>query len=251
MAHYIFACDSRGRDFGSFILNSETFQSDHSVIMKPGGQIHHLQTEIEKYLKPKLQNVVIFFAGICNFTKKIRHAGGIEVIYRERNVPEIIQQLDSLNSFLISKNVLLKIASIPPVSLKAYQIFKQIRTSSFSDAELSQQQLNLFEDVEIVNNYICSLNESNFVNNIHLEKDLKKISTKHRGKSGKNTKKIVKYVFNNLYDGVHPNAFLKEKWFNVLLYSTSEFVCSMSVDIESDTDTDITDTWDFKRVASL
>lgn len=190
-AHYIFAYDSRGRDFGSFILNSKTFQSDHSVIMKPGGQIHHLQTEIEKYLKPKLQNVVIFFLPeFVILQKKIRHAGGIEVIYRERNVPEIIQQLDSLNSFLISKNVLLKIASIPPVSLKAYQIFKQIRTSTFSDAELSQQQLNLFEDVEIVNNYICSLNESNFVNNIHLEKDFKKISTKHRGKSGKNTKKL-------------------------------------------------------------
>ena len=81
---------------------------------------------------------------------------------------------------------------------------------------LCQQQLNLFEDVKIENNYICSLNESNSVYIIHLEKDLEKSSTKHRCKSGKNTKKNVKYIFNNLYDGVHPNAFLKQKWFNVL-----------------------------------
>jgi hypothetical protein len=82
--------------------------------------------------------------------------------------------------------------------------------------------------------------------NIHLDKDVMKISVKHRGKDGNKRKKIVKFVYNDFYDGVHPDIFLKRKWFYVLCQTTtSDFILPYHSD-ESEDETD--NSWDFKRV---
>lgn len=249
MTHFIFAADSRGRGLETYIKENFCEITDFTVIVKPGGRILKLLTEIENVVKKDRENIVIFMAGICNFTVKCANVGGTKIMYKERKVDEVLSSLNILNQQLKSKNVCLKIASIAPVSLQKYQNYQGQNSHHASvlefETELYNQQKNLEENISYINSKICEINASNLMKNIHLEKDITKISVKHRGKDSSKKKKIVKFVYNDFYDGVHPDFYLKRKWFSLLCKSSiSDFVLSYV----SDESEDDVETWDFKRL---
>ena len=82
----IIASDSRGRGFDQFLQKAYPFPSNWklSLICRPGGPIERLRKEVEltqKSMSKVLQTHIGFFAGICNFTKKIKHAHGTEQLF--------------------------------------------------------------------------------------------------------------------------------------------------------------------------
>lgn len=251
LTHFIIATDSRGRGLEHYISTNFPMW-DFTVIVIPGGQIQDLEKEIINNIHSEKKNIVTLYAGICNLTEKINHAVGSEIMYSTCRVGEFLSSLDSLNRFLRSKNVILKIASVPPVSIFKYQHFQKQRKLNFRstlcDFDAFQQQKKLEEDIRYINTKICLLNEANNVKNIHLDKDLIKITVKHRGRTGQNRKKISKFVYNKLYDGVHPEFSLKMRWFDIICKSIQSDFNFDDVLFDTDSSEDETETWDFKRV---
>lgn len=112
-------------------------------------------------LHSEKKNIVTLYAGICNLTEKINHAVGSEIMYSTCRVGEFLSSLDSLNKCLRSKNVILKIASVPPVSIFKYQHFQKHRTLNFRstlcDVDAFQQQKKLDEDIRYISilKFVC------------------------------------------------------------------------------------------------
>lgn len=82
-------------------------------------------------------------------------------MYSTCRVGEFLSSLDSLNKCLRSKNVILKIASVPPVSIFQYQHFQKHRTLNFRstlcDVDAFQQQKKLDEDIRYISilKFVC------------------------------------------------------------------------------------------------
>lgn len=258
----IIASDSRGRGFPSFIHRFRPFPSHWqvSLICIPGAPIERLTNEVEllrQNLPEKSQSHVVFMAGICNLTKKIKHQFGSEVLYNPS--PEKIQSLIQIiqNSFHIlqNSNCSVKFSTIAPVSLckfKDFQIRRHLlQRSNYSLEESNLQQNCLESDIREVNLLICELNLEHNVSNIRLDKDISKISCKKRGKNGKNKKKQVKFVYDNFYDGIHPDSDLADKWYSKICSSIKcdleNYEINLSLDSEEEMEEEVDDTWDFKR----
>lgn len=73
------------------------------------------------------------------------------------------------------------------------------------------QQKNLENDIRFINDQIQALHISYGMPNIRLDKPLQK--TKIFNKESK-SKKIVKFCYNDLYNGVHADDFLSQWWYN-------------------------------------
>lgn len=72
-----------------------------------------------------------------------------------------------------------------------------------------------------------------------------------RGKNRKNKKK-TKFVYDNLYDGIHPFSDLAEKWYSKICSSIKydlEYykLNDLFLDSEEEMEEKVDDTWDFKR----
>jgi hypothetical protein len=59
---------------------------------------------------------------------------------------------------------------------------------------MNEQHKNLERDIVKINLEICSINESNGMKNIPLDKDISKISVKHRGNVGKKGRNYESFV---------------------------------------------------------
>lgn len=152
-------------------------------------------------------------------------------------------------------NVILKFATIPPVSLlKNNERFSAI-SSSFSQAQINDEQKILEEDVMNVNSFISSINEMNNTRTVRWDKDIIKIHMKRRG-THQTLKKISKFIYKDLYDGVHPYMELAYKWYFALCQSIINDGKDMpsqhlDVEVEEDDEEENMESWDFKRVVKF
>ena len=71
---------------------------------------------------------------------------------------------------------------------------------------------NLENDIRLINDQIQALNVSNGMPNIRLDKPLQKTKIFNKGSTSKN---IVKFCYNDLYDGVHADDFLSQWWYSL------------------------------------
>jgi hypothetical protein len=72
------------------------------------------------------------------------------------------------------------------------------------------QQKNLENDIRLINDQIQALNVSNGMPNICLDKPLQKTKIFNKGSKSKT---IVKFCYNDLYDGVHADDFFSQFFF--------------------------------------
>ena len=190
--------------------------------------------------------------GICNFTEKVKHPGGVDIRYkRAGKISKFIHELDRLTAFLNSANTPFLIASIPLMSIQTYLNNQFSRNSRFrsilSPQEITDQQIHLEADIRTTNIHITHLNTSNAVRNLHLDRDITKTTIKSRGKCNKNKKKITKFVYKNFPDGIHPSDDLKYKWFNLICGAIFSQFISVNGQYSSDEEEEDDESWDFKR----
>ena len=107
------------------------------------------------------------------------------------------------------RKVILKIATIPPVCLSMFENFK---LSQVSVEKYEQQQKNLEVVINHVNDIIVSRNVEHGVRSVRWDTDLRRISKKRRGKN-RHLHRCVKFVYNDLYDGVHQMIILSKYGF--------------------------------------
>ena len=242
--------DSRGQGLHEFISHHQPFPSSHHVqiIMKPGARIHDLFHASKPHLVDH-PNSIVFLAGeICNLTEKIHHHWGTQLSYQSKT-DSIIHEINEIDRTFREEfdQISFKIATIPPVSIlksTQYNIENGHLTQSItSHEEIKTQQASLENDLRIINQHIEGINSSRMQGTITLHNDLLKTKIKKRGNGGRKIRKTG-YVYSRLYDGVHPDQKLKQKWFHLICRS----LMSQSQVYSSESEDDFEEeTWDFKR----
>ena len=87
--------------------------------------------------------------------------------------------------------------------------------------------MSVENDTLELNEFIKTFNFSNKVHTIHWETDLIKTSIKTRGSRRQNKKTLLRIVYKNLYDGIHPNDTLRVKWYSRLVDCVKKDVSSL------------------------
>ncbi|CAG2185618.1 unnamed protein product [Mytilus edulis] len=162
--------DSQGKYLQKYVEQYDLFPAILSthVEIYPGKTIseicYNLINKIKVLPVEEDSNIVVMIAGgICNLTTKTNiPSGGYILNYDFKTRSEKVENLQTeLKKTVIEfqdYNVILKFATIPPVSLfKKNERFSAF-SSSFSQAQINDEQKNLEEDVMNVNSFISSIN---------------------------------------------------------------------------------------------
>lgn len=259
----ILVSDSRGRGLKDFFLNSEDeWESEIRVIERciPGADLHQLSSEVRRLVRqaedryPTYRTIAVLTGGICSFTSKFRKRGQEELYYlhTETRVDSIKQTFSDIWDYATSRGVYMLTSTIIPASLKkAAQSSKdkgRLIRSCFSDTDLESQQAKLEEDVDLVNKFIVESSHHRLYY-INLHKEICKTSIKKLGftEADKYKKRIVKYKYLHLHDGVHADEHLQGCIFRKILNA-----CKNLAPAEKRKDREVSeepsgDKWDFKR----
>ena len=116
----------------------------------------------------------------------------------------------------------------------------------YTTSELLFQQTQLEHDLTHINNAICHINTTHNISTVRWDRDLLKTKIKRRGKNGKNIKKVTQSTYIHLFDGVHPDCYLQDKWYAIICHSLRS---DLNPDTSSSEEEDDGqgETWDFKR----
>lgn len=209
--------------------------------MRPGATIERLQEEVVASLSNKVYEKAfeVVAAGICSLTDKHTCSISYNSINKKENV---ITSINNFKSSVNNLNSIFKMTTIPPASIS-----KQ-NSSPFDNVN----QKKLESDITIINEHITMINSQSNVGTVRWDSDLIKISTKRRGKYNQNFKKIVKFDYTSLHDGVHAMPCLSRKWFSVLIESVKVDLASAAPLLQSDSESESESeedrhSWDFKR----
>lgn len=161
--HLIFGCTSRGGKLSNYISNHYLFAENvrTSIIVRCGGLI----SEIYEDVKSKIQSIplnegnniiVVFCAGLCDLTTKVKHDFGTEITYTREssNFNNIIPDLTAIQSELFDREIPVIFTCIPPASISKYRDFNiskfdahtqqyRLRKSLFSDGHIAEAQKKL------------------------------------------------------------------------------------------------------------
>lgn len=266
--HILIATDSRGRGLKDFLAKTTLFPQSHVHLgIFPGGNFSTVSNKVWnevlslQSLNDKIEIHAYVAAGICSLTKKIRHPNKSYEIFYHRNTENLDQLKQDITDFYrdsVYHNIYGKVVHIPPVSLAKCNANCN-SPSSISSPALATQQLHLEEDIKSLNNQISTINKQFQKTSVRWDKDLQTTKQKLRGRNKKI--KVLKSTpcYNDLYDGVHPNVQLSEKWFRFLCTSIEsdlkEFnqkTLPVSIESESseeDSDCETPDSWDYKRLS--
>ena len=272
MVYLIIATESRGALLDRFLSDVQPFNYSYEtdLVVIGGATIKKLSTNIIECVDSLLDNrvfyddiFVLLAAGICNLTSMSEDRAQIVLSDpQNKEQDQLLEEMEDLYSKLASRNVTLKVASIPPVSLAKYEQYKLSKKVDIIDPitilKYMNQQQKLEHSIMTINDKITKFNSSHGIRTSHLHKDLIKINKKRR----KN--KIVthtKFDYSNLYDGVHGNQYICYTWYSALCHSTisdiengliggqheSDSTISEDDVIEEGDNDEYKDSWDFKR----
>lgn len=271
MRHVLIGTDSRGRKLEQYILKYRPFPEHWKITLAvvPGATLSTIKDAImEKLTKPEWGGhfesstdlSVVIAAGICNLTEKQKHTEGVELCYLgENKVDKCISEISTIQKeFMDTCQLKPKFVTIAPVSLAKYQAFSQehhqLNQSRFTHEELQSQQKHLEQDIREINETICFINSCNNFRTVRWDRDLLKHTTKKRGRTACNRKKMTKFTYRDLYDGCHAVDDLAETWYRILCNSVVEDFYlgnpsgnTVEVPSDSDTEDEEKESWDFKR----
>lgn len=268
MNQIIIAADSRGAGLQKYISSTQINNIYNiSTTVIPGGKLIKLnqilqenyQTINNQIYQPVSACQVILAGGICNFTSKEHHTGGVEISYTnsETNILDLKSKISEIYQEWNSPTTKFKICHIPSVSLDKSAInyieMGKLSHPKYNSEEKKSQQEMLDKDLKIVNDHILNLNETYNLSSVRWDHSLMKIKIKKRNRNGNGRKRFVKFNYTNLYDGVHANLFLKSKWYELIFQSLDKDTSSENLDDDdqsSSSEEEWSPSWDFKRSKS-
>jgi len=244
-SHLIFGCTSRGGKLPDFISNHDPFPENvrTSIIVRGGGLISEIYEDIKSKIESIPLNegnniIVVFCAGLCDLTTKVKHDFGTEITYTREssNFNNIIPDLTAIQSELFDRDIPVIFTCIPPASISKYRDFNfikfdahtlqyRLRKSLFSDGDIAEAQKKIEQDVKIINDQIVQLNFQKGMSNIRWDKPI----TKHRTYIKNNKrKKSSKFCYDFMYDGVHPDDYLSFVWYSDMCTTLRYYLLELS-----------------------
>ena len=201
--------DSRGRGVASALHKKPALISTRTAIRAiPGAKLNEIKDRIVLTEVFQQQDLIIVAGGICDFTVKTEHLGLKLLTYPGINIHEVLGQIETLRQNFGSRLI---IATIPPAGLIKYYEYKNPgrELPEELESQLKEQQTKLLEDLREINNYIKDSNREANVTNIDLNRMVTSTSIKHTFGQRYRTER---FTAKDLYDGVHANQALKDKW---------------------------------------
>jgi hypothetical protein len=164
--------------------------------------------------------VVKLAAGICEITKKLKHAGGTDIVLRDETY--VLTSLTRFKSRILSlgKRILVSFATIPPVSFQQafeYNLArKKVWNSLHTDNDRALQQDRHLSRLQQINHAIVLENTKSQsiqeLGSCRPSQLLWHLQVLRETRRRKNSKKILRIPLNALRDGVHPGPEVAEKW---------------------------------------
>ena len=174
----------------------------------------------------KQYNLIVIAVGICDLTSKMHTPNGVELVYDRPDdiVSSVCHSFSQIKAFVQKHGIHCKIVTIPSASLKNFnkssQFKNELTTPTTSDLELKLMQNTLENHLLRINMFITDLNDQSNLRTVHWDKDLQKSSLKR--KSDNTHKNVLRFVYKDFHDGVHPCDALRTRWYTVLLQSISK-----------------------------
>ena len=167
--------------------------------------------------------VVVLLGGICSLTRRARTRAGYEISYdpaqSDQRITNLEHKLKDICQYTEGRGIHTVCCSIYPASLLRAREFNiqegrldPIR-STYSEDILLTHQDSLETAIQTVNDRVKQeLTDLNYplVTWVNLHKELTDRSKKAVGSAKNKKKRVLKWKYINLYDGVHPNQSLKK-----------------------------------------
>ena len=170
-------------------------------LYKKGARTKHLvellKSELPRIISEHHKTAVVYFwSGTCDITKKNKRY--IELRKAGDKIPRsIYKHFVRAKDFVLSLGCRIKFIGVPIYLVTLYNDIKgHINPVKFLD-----QDEEVEKQVNIVNNYIVSLNQ-----------ELSRYTLKFNADLRDNRHKSKKYFFELLEDGLHPGELLSRKW---------------------------------------
>lgn len=227
----IIIADSRGRGLDDFVGGYPTSISHDFVIeIHPGKSLHQLVPIIFSTLaRYSLEHTYcIIFAGVCGLSDKTWFNNKPILRYESRYRDEKISSITDTLHFLKSNfGDHINICSIIPPDLIGY--YKHFNKDHPVPDFLSIEQSALETDINIINGVILNLNSAR-ITNINLSSRAQLKSKKKRQRSGRKViyRRVIKFTYKDLVDGVHFSPNLKTIAFNLILSTATRDMNSLS-----------------------
>ena len=216
----IIIADSRGRGLDDFVGNHPT-PINHKYVLqiKPGKSLAQLTptiiSTINAYDSDKTYCIV--FAGICGLTDRIINRGKNYLRYKEAfREEQVTCNIDAAKFLKNSFGDKINLCNIVPADLINY--FSIHNQGCPIPEYLVQEQLALEEDITTINKVLLDLN-SKTITNVNICSRFQVKSKKKRQRSGSKVvyRRVAKFNYSELIDGVHFSNKLKNQIFGLIL----------------------------------
>ena len=250
--------DSRGKGLEEY-LQEKLSNSDNilcTVGVSPGARLEELFSQVDNSVGNNEYDYYIICAGICNFTEKVRVGQDLLLQYRpQQGALESI--IGAIYEFKDRHRHRANIATIPPASLYNYNFYKNGETNwmyPVSFDEVRTQQVQLFSDIERVNNCIVEINTEQGVETINWAEKSYSTSLKRKRKGSTPKRKTI-FREKDFQDGVHPTLRLQRVLFGrvydiitkTALHRDIEEPTPVEPAVSTEEEEEVDDSWNFKR----
>lgn len=227
----IIIADSRGKGLEDFVGSYPT-PIDHVYVfeIRSGKSISQLTPVIIDTISQFDINFLycIVFAGICGLTDRMFVDNTAQLryqsCYREEKVKSIIDVITFLKGRFGNR---INFCTIIPADLAGY--FRHHNRHQPVPEYLGAEQSALELDINTINDSILALN-SEAITNINLSSRAQVKSKKKRQRSGAKIvyRRVVKFSYTNLTDGVHFSAELKKTAFRLIISTAIRDIFTLS-----------------------
>jgi hypothetical protein len=190
----------------------------------PGATLQEIlaqfKRDLRRYRGEKILAIIV--AGICNLTTRTGKKGSrtLQVSYDQSqdNIAEIKGAYNEFTRFSKQAGIDLVLTTIVPASIeKANQHYIKKRyllkqNLAYSPDQVRTQQKQLEKDIILLNEHVASTTKGNGFNHINLSASVTRSSKKGAGGNRKKKKKVSRFYYTDLFDGVHPNKTLRDRW---------------------------------------
>ena len=235
----IIIADSRGRGLDDFVgQHLRPINHQYVIDIQPGkspAQLVPIVTNtIARYDLTK--TYCILFAGICGLTVKIRTEGKQHLRYpldsRSKRVSTVLSAFSELKDKFGPH---INFCTIIPASLADYHQY--FNPADPTPDYTKPEQAALEEDVLLINKRLIDLNQG-ILTNINLANRCQVNSKKKRQRSGTKTvyRRVKKFVYSELFDGVHFTLKLRHTCFRLILDTAIRDITNLFASLESESD---------------